>query len=372
MKVCIISPFFKDNMSISRPSFVRETLLNNSFEVLVVTSDFSHQAKRSVTFNDDKIIEVRTLKYYKNNSIMRFFSHFLLAFSLFFKAKEKAKDYDIFYVTAPFAITALLIKLFTKKKVVVDVVDYWPNSLPFIENVFTRPFLKLWQKINFLSCKYSDATISLSSTFLSLVECDVKNQIMFGAKKKFIKNFSPPDSKVAILYLGNVGTLYDFESLLYVFEKYPDKFTFELIGSGDRLDWLKANLERIGVDYKFHGLVYEESSIAKIVRRCHVGFNGYRNTNASFSYKALSYFSYGLPVINSMRGDLFNYVAKYGLGLNYTQGCKLSLEKAILNHNFSFSNTSNVCVFFEEYLNESIIQSKIIDLFEGVYDKKNI
>lgn len=372
MKVCVVSPFFIDDKSISRPSFVRESLIAKSIDVLVVTSNYSHQLKQSVNFTDDNIVTVKTLQYFSNTSVARFISHFFLAFALFFKARERAKDVDIFYVTAPFAITALLLKCFLRKKVIVDIIDYWPNSLPFEKNVLTSPFLKLWQKINFISCKCADYTTSLSSTFLTLAEFDTSHQIMFGAKKKFINKFTLPDSKIAIVYLGNVGSLYDFESLLYVFEKYPNKFTFDLIGSGDMLEWLRCELDRIGVEYTFHGMIYCESTMAEIIKHCHFGFNGYRNTNASFSYKALSYFSYGLPVINSMRGDLFNYVEKYGLGLNYNQGCKLSLEKAILDHNFDFSYTSNVCRFFAEYLDEKIIQSKIIDLFESIYNEKAI
>ncbi|MEL4285071.1 hypothetical protein AAEI02_03780 [Shewanella xiamenensis] len=372
MKVCVVSPFFIDDKNISRPSFVRESLIAKNIDVLVVTSNYSHQLKKKVSFADDKIMSVSTLQYSSNKSIFRFISHFMLAISLFLKSKKIASDVDIFYVTAPFAITALLLKLFLRKKVIVDIIDYWPNSLPFKANLITRPFLKFWQKINLVSCKKADYTISLSSTFLALAELDTSHQIMFGAKKKFIKNFTLPDSKISIVYLGNVGSLYDFESLLYVFEKYPDKFTFDLIGGGDRVAWLKAELDKIGIEYNFHGVIYCESKIAEIIKYCHFGFNGYLNTNASFSYKALSYFSYGLPIINSMRGDLFNYVEQYGLGFNYTQGCKVSLEKALLNSRFSTSYSSNVCDFFEEFLDERTIKSKIIDLFESVYNEKAV
>ncbi len=372
MKVCIVSPFFIDDKNISRPAFIRDTLVKKSVDVQVITSNFSHQLKEIVSFEHDKISTVKTIKYSRNNSPVRFISHFFLSFGLFLKAFRKSKDVDIFYVTAPFAITALLIKFFSRKKVIIDIIDYWPNSLPFKRNVLTFPFLKLWQIVNFTSCYFSDKVISLSTTFLKLAKRDANNQILFGTKRNFIPRFTLSDEKVGIIYIGNVGALYDFESLLYVFEKNPKRFRFDLIGCGDRLEWLENNLNRIGVEYNFHGVIYDSNLISEIVKGCHFGFNGYQNTNASFSYKALSYFSYGLPIINSMNGDLSYFVTKYGLGLNYTQGCKLSLEQALLSHNLSSFDNMNVREFFDNFLDEKLIEEKIIKVFEELYDKKII
>ncbi|QUN06895.1 hypothetical protein KDN34_05460 [Shewanella yunxiaonensis] len=368
MKVCVVSPFFVDDKSISRPAFVRDTLLNHSNDVVVLTSDFSHQLKRRVHFDSDKIITVRTLNYSNNKSVFRFASHFFLAIFLFLKAVKISRGIDVFYVTAPFAFTALLIKIFIRKKVIVDIIDYWPYSLPFKKNYLTSPFLKVWHFFNFLCFKMSDFTISLSSTFLSLAKVDLKYQILFGTNSKFVLHHDVSDKKISILYLGNIGELYDFESLISLFEKYPEKYVFEIVGSGDRLDWLKLELERIGVEHRFHGVVYCENSLKKIASKCHFGFNGYLKTNASFSYKALSYFSYGLPIINSMRGDIFNYVEMYNLGINYQQDSNLSLEKAILNYDYSSCLTQNVRRFFIENLEQSKIEMKIIKVFEELYD----
>jgi glycosyltransferase involved in cell wall biosynthesis len=63
---------------------------------------------------------------------------------------------------------------------------------------------------------------------------------------------------------------------------------------------------------------------------CHAGFNGYVRTSASFSYKAATYLAAGLPIVNSMRGDLRDLIERYGLGENYEAGNPQQLREALL------------------------------------------
>ena len=72
--------------------------------------------------------------------------------------------------------------------------------------------------------------------------------------------------------------------------------------------------------HEYFGSVYEPAALARILRRAHVGFNGYRDTSAAFSYKAATYLAAGLPLLNSMSGDLETLVPTHGLGSNYRAG----------------------------------------------------
>ena len=377
MMICIVTPFFNKNPDVSRPSFVRQTLLEKGYDVITITSEFSHTEKCNVHYDDEDIISVTTLPYKSNTSLVRFLSHIILSFSLFLRAFSYRKKIDIFYVTAPFALTALLMKIFIRKKIILDIIDFWPDSLPFSDNVIIRPFLFFWSKINLLSCSKSDFVISLSSAFLNLARAEKSRQIQFGARSKGLVRVNREldySYGLRMFYIGNIGSLYDFDTLVDSLKDFRGDVKLEIVGVGDRKEQLLNRLRANNISFSYHGVVYDEDRLKEIASLCNIGFNGYLNTNASFSYKALSYFSYGLPIINSMNGDIYSMVSKYSLGVNYTMGDKLSLSKAINNlstMNF-FSLTDSVSSFFDKNLDSNEVSKEILDIFEEVFNEKTV
>lgn len=367
MKVCLISPFFLLNPDISRPAFIRKVLMDSGIDTYTITSGFSHQMKQIVDFDSENILTIKTLKYKSNKSPIRFVSHFLLALSFFVQAYKLREKYDVFYITAPFALTGLLVKLFIRKKIVIDIVDFWPESLPFKSTLVTKAFLFPWRLLNKFAFNISDQVISLSSNFIASAGLtDKAEQILLGSKS----NFTPQrvsDGVLSIFYIGNVGTLYDFETLLLAIESYAGEVNLEIVGNGDRVEWLLQSLENIKINYHYHGVVYDQSIVFDIAAKCDVGFNGYVNTNASFSYKASSYFKYGLPIINSMAGDLNMIVTQYGVGENYIGGDIQSLLRAMRGVESSKRRLKkHVVSYFNLNLDEKLVSSKVLKVFKDL------
>ena len=376
MNVCVVTPFYYPDSDISRPAFVREVLLEAGHDVLLISSDFSHAAKNKVDFEVENSKFVRTLKYTSNKSIVRFISHVILSWRLFFNSFINRKKVDVYYVTAPFAITALLIKIFTGKKVVVDIVDFWPSSLPFGNHRILKGVLSLWTVINGFVYKKVDYVFSLSTSFLNSANISPENQINLGVKKaKGTKlRLKPDDDKLVILYIGNLGTLYDFDTLLKAIVNVNLDIAIRIVGDGDRRIWFCEQLELNNIEYEYFGMVYDEEQLLTIIDNCDVGFNGYRDTTASFSYKATTYLKHSLPIINSMKGDLEQFVNDYDIGENYIDGDYNSLCDAIKR--ISSVDTkyyeSNVNKFFLERIDYSLVSNQILEVFERLYDKKNI
>jgi glycosyltransferase involved in cell wall biosynthesis len=132
---------------------------------------------------------------------------------------------------------------------------------------------------------------------------------------------------LTIVYIGNIGHLYDFDTLINALSQ-PEikcKYQLYLIGDGDRKEWLLEQLQRLSIQYTYFGIVYDEKELAETLNRCDIGFNGYINTTATFSYKANTYFAARLPILNSMPGDLRTIVSKWGIGYNYSGGDVQSL-----------------------------------------------
>ncbi|CAK2713784.1 Glycosyltransferase WbuB [Vibrio crassostreae] len=366
-KILIVTPFYRDDISCSRPAFIAECLKQDGTEVLIVTSDFCHYKKEKITIDREDVIQTKTLSYNKNTSFMRFASHLLLSFSMFYEVFKLRKFCDTIYITAPFALTASLIKIFTRKKIVVDIVDFWPVSLPFKRRGF--PF-NIWEFLNRFSINQCDVCMSTSKTFLNYIDnADKRNHILLGAAKLtsvYKGEVTTPKKLVNILYIGNIGHLYDFSTLINAVVKAEVPVKFHLVGVGDFLDELLGMLKKSNIEFSYYGSVYEKTELEDISRKCDFGFNGYKNTNASYSYKSSTYFSLGLPIINSMKGDLEEYVINFGIGYNYeSENCD-SLVSVLNRAQTEHIDANKVSAFFNEYLDFNIVKQKVLKVFKEV------
>jgi len=117
-----------------------------------------------------------------------------------------------------------------------------------------------------------------------------------------------------IAYVGNLGRLYDFDTLLDVLAEAELRNHVQLfvIGKGDRQEWLIGELERRKLHYRFLAQCLSPSVLRT---SCEAATSDLTDTliqRRHFSYKATTYFAAGLPIINSMTGDLQYLVKKHG------------------------------------------------------------
>jgi hypothetical protein len=138
-----------------------------------------------------------------------------------------------------------------------------------------------------------------------------------------------------------------------------------VIGKGDRQEWFVGELERRKIQHRFFGVVFEPHRLGKILRSCHVGFNGYINTTAAFSYKAATYLAAGLPLVNSMTGDLQHLVSEHELGENYEGGNRQQLRDGLLRlcRNGTTTMADNCERFFASQVESSKIAADMKDFF---------
>jgi len=341
-RAILFAPFFSDVAISSRPLIV-STVISRIENVDIVTTNFDHRSKtfkKERQFDDNRTIYyIKTLQYKTNISITRFLSHLLFSIKAAIFYLKRKDEYDLVYVTLPLNLVAFLIFPFSRQKTkIVDVVDIWPDILPFsptIKAIFS-PFFWLWKKIFKLSINKCDVLMTVSDSFLDESVKYFQKDIRF-AKRFYIGHTELPPASVAredmltIVCLGNIGHLYDFNTLINALSR-PEircKYQLYLIGDGDRKAWLLEQLQRLSIKHTYFGVVYDKKELAGILNRCDIGFNGYINTTASFSYRANTYFAARLPILNSMPGDLRTLVSKWGIGYNYTGGDAQSLAMCL-------------------------------------------
>lgn len=332
-RILVLAPFFSLK-SINRPAFVSR-VLSDLGSVDVVTTDFDHLTKSKkqqtqCTYIQD-IFYLKTLHYKNNTSIQRFFSHIIFSFSAIRFFLKRRKKYDVIYVSVPFNLLAWLVCLFAKKQQrIIDIIDIWPDVLPFSNRSrqATQPVMALWKYFFIKAVNQCDTLMAVSDSFLNggLKYFGENNgsarRFYIGADEFPLVEVKKAETRT-IVYVGNIGMLYDFETLIEALSSpaMVDKWQLYIVGDGDRREWLISELIARGIPHHYFGVVYDSIDLATILYQAHIGFNGYTDkTSAAFSYKANTYMAAGLPIINSMQGDLHDIVDGHKVGFNYKPG----------------------------------------------------
>ncbi len=337
----VLAPFFSLDGSANRPRLAG-SVLAEFMPVDVVTSDFDHslKSKREQRGCEPfaQVIYLEAPPYHGNVSVARVISHLRFAFKAAAYFRRTRHLYDVVYASVPLnSLTWLVFNLAGARIKIIDVVDIWPDVLPFspLAKRASRPVFAIWKWFFKSAVVKADVVMGVSDTFIAEASRYAKS----GANiKRFylghgrLNSAVPKQTVFTIAYIGNIGRLCDFETLLDVLSEAElrDHVQLFVIGAGDRQEWLLSELGRRQIQHQFFGVVFDAGQVADILGSCHVGFNGYINTSASFSYKAATYLAAGLPLINSMTGDLHRLVAEHGLGENYEGGDRQQLRDCFL------------------------------------------
>ena len=339
----VLAPFFGLEAVNNRPRTLAAALARFG-PVDVVTTSFEHARKAERGPQEwatvRRIVQLPTPAYRANVSVARFRSHITFARAALRYIRARRPEYDVVYATTPLNLLAAGAFAAAPHALrILDVVDVWPDVLPFpaAARRLGWPVFAAWKRLFAQACRRADVLIAVSDEFLR------EGRRWFRGPESATRRFYPGDAVLPtggarpspgprrIAYVGNVGHLYDFEPLLDVLSRPAQRgrWALDVVGRGDRDDWLRGELTRRDIPHTHHGVVSDPARLGAILGACAVGFNGYRNTTASFSYKATTYLAAGLPLLNSMEGDLGALVHARGLGANYRGGDPDSLARGL-------------------------------------------
>ena len=305
-----------------RAEYVGACLSSLGCQVAWVESDFNHREKKKTIRTKADHVYVNTVPYKKNLSLRRFYYHWDFA-------RKAGKclgrtEWDLLYVLIPgnsLARMAALLKGTAARRVVLDVIDLWPESLPVKGLEWTWP-VKAWRQLRDKNLNCAD---------LILTECGLYQKILRLPQEKTAVMYWPKDGHAVrtdfqkdadilhIAYLGSVNHIIDIEGISELLGCINQRKTvlLHLIGSGESLDKFQTVLKDKGIAVRFYGAVYEEEAKREIFSRCSFGINMMKpEVRVGITMKSVDYFCYGLPLINSIPGDTWELVERYGIGVN--------------------------------------------------------
>lgn len=358
-KIIIISCF---DWYDKRIKYIKNFYKKNSFEVIVLLSDFDHISK--VKISEEKrylgCVYIDTMSYKKNISLKRIVSH--MNFVSLVKKMVIQENPDIVYsLIPPNFLVSMLSKLKSKirYKLVYDLIDLWPENMPIDKFYKTFPY-KCWKNIRDKKITYAD--------FINL-ECNMYRDYLpkaipkekihtFYILKKETDQFGlnnlirNNNNFVDVCYLGSINNIIDIDRIVTTLKKisFIKPVRIKIIGAGEKADDFILNLKKNNIKVEYFGAVYEWERIVNIVEDCHFGINIYKkNLKVGITTKSIDYFQLGLPILNSIKGDTEELVNKHKIGINIDEYNSLDVENIINNIAVVKAATHDV---FDMFFNE--------------------
>lgn len=377
-KVIIISYYRWWN---KRQKFFAEWFEKRGYTVNYCTADFDHIRKKytngEIIPSNTKMIHVP--EYKSNFSLRRIISNYFFSKEVT-KYLEKENP-DIILCIIPSNFLGISLKKYKSKnkncKIMIDIIDLWPESLPFnsiVKNLLFIP-LNIWKKIRNLAFHVADYVIFECKYYYKRIskEYNLRNfEILYLQQKDFkINNNLKRDiSTVKFLYLGSINNIIDIKTIVNLLHEINKKKSVELhiIGCGTSQEKFIKSAQKYNIKTYFYGPIFDDIEKNKIMEQCHFGINIFKkNVAVGLTTKSIDYLSLGLPIINAIPEDSLELIQNYHAGINIdSKNIKKSADLII----DSLSEYSNLCfgaqkLFIEELSEKGFLikMNRILEQF---------
>lgn len=352
----------------------RVDLLYNYFvekgdSVKVYTSDFRHFEKVKRDDCKANFIMVNTKSYYKNISYKRLLSHYKLSKDIF-KLIE-SEDIDLLWILVPpnsiVRAAAKYKNRHFKTTLIFDIIDLWPETMPITKFKNLQVF-NWWRNLRDKNLNVANIIVTECNMYQEKLRDIVgqnKLQTLYLARKisPFLSQLDLSESEVSLCYLGSINNIIDISMITHIIERMKqfNPVILHIIGDGERKDELITNSENAGARVIYHGRVYDMDQKQKIFNQCHFGLNIMKDSvYVGLTMKSIDYFEAGLPIINNIKGDTWDMVDKYRIGINVGRGC---MESIIYG---SKINRTFVRKVYETFFSISSFETKIEEILKCV------
>lgn len=361
MKVVIVTCYESNE---ERVELIANTFKNRNDEVEIITTSFSHKKKHQRTkypsFSGTLNI-VDTMPYKVNLSFSRLLSHYRFAKDAFSKIVKI--NPGLIWVLAPcnsLVSQANKYKLNHKDtKIIIDIIDMWPESLPFSLNndIF---LLNIWKNIRSKNLKCANLLVSECNLYKKILEKEYGNKVetlYWSREGKAIDINNTKNSTLSLCYIGSINNIIDIREICNLINKLNTNIDLHIIGEGESKEKLINEAKKV-CNVIYHGPIYELEKKKSIMAKCHAGLNIYKdNLYIGLTVKTMDYLQFGLPVINSIKGDTYDLIKEEKVGFNIDALFTVNDIIDLRNNNKHILDTFNKCFTkeaFTEKCNEII------------------
>lgn len=324
MKIAIItnSSSYEPRVHMAADFFSRQ-----GHQVFMILSDFIHREKIKGRPAEENSVFIDTIPYKHNMSWKRLYSHYDFSKKVYTYIKNE--DYDLIYVLIPansLIRYMALYKKHSKKNLIVDILDLWPESLPF--NLIKKIWpVSIWSAMRNNNLKYADLIITECNLYQKELKAYLTHSPVINVywpretEENPVLNRVKNDDQIHICYLGSINHIIDINfmvKLLISIQNYK-AIKLHIIGDGENKDGLLERLKSADINTTFYGSVYDESEKMKVLASCDYGLNIMKHSVCvGITMKSVDYLYAGLRLLNNIKGDTWQIVETDGIGYNCT------------------------------------------------------
>ena len=365
MIVWIVNPFDRlpwEPGRICRYQTLAEVLSQRGHEVIWWSSSFSHgsKAKRTLKNMSSDPFSVRlidTQPYKKNVSFARIANHCQFANRFYRVATRKLRKSPelrpdrIVVSLPPISPANRAIKLRNEwgGKVIVDIQDAWPETFDRlvpgagkVHRCLSKLILAPWRGQAQHAYKNADAVTAVAQTYVDLSGAGSREQptcvVYLGAPFEELDSSLKIDRKsvspFTFVYLGSMSMNYDLETVVEAARLLTQsKYSFRILvaGRGPDEDKLKRRSRELNLEsvIEFRGYL-DYDQVVELLGESHCALNPILPESCSaMPNKVSDYFGAGLPVINSIPGELAELIKTNDAGVYYCARDPESLAAAM-------------------------------------------
>ena len=334
-----------------RVELLKECFSEQGKGVEVITSDWRHFQKAVREDCPDGYTMIHAKPYYKNLSVSRLRSHYQFAKDAL--AEVEKRDPRLMWILVPPNALVKFAERYKKKhpetKMVLDFIDMWPETMPISKFKKYPPF-SFWKNLRDKHLQFADAVVTECAFYHTLLEK------YYPAEKihtlYLARHITPvelgcnvPENRIALCYLGSINNIIDIPCIGEIIKAIDADVDLHIIGDGEKRQQLLETAQAAGANVIFHGKVYDVNRKKEILDQCHFGLNIMKpSVFVGLTMKSMDYFEYGLPLINNIAGDTWDFVEQNTIGINYSPSSQLDVQQL----QQVARNRQNVRQFFED------------------------
>ncbi|SFG62172.1 glycosyltransferase [Pedobacter insulae] len=367
MKVWIINPYGNipgEGWRTYRTTLIADAFAAKGHEVISWVSNIQHRSKakraegwKDVVVNPNYLIKIVPSTSYEGHiSVARIKYERNYAKNIKnFVAQHTAEDLkpDLIILGEPALFIAdivLDIVKYTQAKLLVDVLDLWPelfhillpNKLAFLGKVIFSPLYYRRDRL----FKKANGVIAVAKDYLELalkanpalphevvyigVDVQEVKALQGGTfESPILQQLTKQPHEIWVVYAGTLGPSYDIKTIIACAQILAVKAPFvKIIIAGDGPLHELVSQPRVNLVYV--GSLHTQD-VGLLYQQCDLALSSYvSGSTVSMPLKAYDYLAAGLPLVNSLGRDLGNFVRSKKIGLQYKAENALAMAEAIV------------------------------------------
>jgi len=348
---------------------VYDYLLSRGHNVKVITTDFAHMQKKKRECNKPGYVCLKTKPYKKNISVSRIVSHHRYAKDVYKALEDQVPD--MLWILVPPNSLVKYLALYKKEhpevKLVFDIIDMWPETMP-VAAYRKLPFIRYWAGLRNKHINSADVIVTecgLYQTVLDKYALKGKMHTLYLTRDRYPLSDETelPEDRISLCYLGSINNIIDIPTINRIIRELSvyKSVVLHIIGDGENKDLLISSAKEAGAEVIYHGKIYDIEEKNRIFSKCNYGLNIMKeDVFIGLTMKSMEYFAAGLPIINNIHGDTWDFVNEYGIGINYID--KSSFE------NIKPGSKSDVRLFFDRILSKERFEQEADYIMAQIFE----